>query len=413
MAAETTIALSSIEDKRGILDTFISSLTPNVPEGGTPLIIVGTTSADRRDAIYEFDLTGIPKYSQITSAILTLNLVVGAATGTEDELAVEFFRLTAGLPYEISTLTLNNYDGINQWPLELFDKSIVITDAFPTAAGDWVINDLKDLFSDSIRLGENYLHLVVRRRQQVSNHRLIIINSSEDVTVGDRPILLITYFPPEPPETVIIGNRRVVINPVKQLIKQHKREGSYNLQGGILYVNDDGKNTIQNSADETLIIINDGIQAKFVDGGLDGLGDKRLTNWQGRRATFQYGWNTTNTAGTRVQYTTGLSVTSVRRGYEMEKAGSIIAITMIIDINAINATEVHAQVYKNDAVFTNCKASVSPAPIVANGQVATVSFAIGTHTFVAGDDLTMARTWSGFSITTDDTSMMMEVEYDS
>lgn len=412
MAASTTIILSSLEDKRGILDTFISSLTPDDPEGSAQLIIVGTTSADKRDAIYEFDLTGIPKNSQIVSAILTLNIVVGSAGGTEDELAVEFFRLTYGLQYEISTLTLNDYDGINPWPIERFDKSIVVTDAFPTGAGDWVINDLKDIFSDSIRLGENYLHLVVRRRQQVSNHRLIIINSSEDSSVGDRPTILITYFPPDPPETVIIGNRRIVVNPVKQLIKQHKREGSYNLQGGILYVNDDGKNTIQDSADQTLFIINNGIQGKFIDGGLDGLGDKRLTNWQGRRATFQYGWNTTNTAGTRVQYTTGLSVTSVRRGYEMEKAGSIIAITMIIDINAINGSTIEAQVYKNDLVFTDCVAAVV-SPIVANGQVATATFAVGTHTFVAGDDLSMRRVSTGFSRTTDDTSIMMEVEYDN
>lgn len=145
---------------------------------------------------------------------------------------------------------------------------------------------------------------------------------------------------------------------------------------------------------------------------LDGQSALRLTNFAGLRATFQYGWNTTNTAATRHLYTTGLSVTSGRRGYLMPRAGSIVKITMILDINAINATEINAQIYRNTTLLTNAKALVI-SPVVANGQKAIATFAVGTHTFAAEDDIGVARVRIGTSATTDDTSVAVEVEYDN
>ena len=96
----------------------------------------------------------------------------------------------------------------------------------------------------------------------------------------------------------------------------------------------------------------------------------------------------------------------------MTRAGSIIGISVVIDINAWT---------QGDLTLTAKIAGV--AKLVAtlvlsgtgNGQTASATASSGTHTFVAGQVISVARalTNTPVGITTDDMTVMVEVDFDS
>lgn len=407
-----SMTLLSGNGKRGILDTSVDDINPNFVLGDNVTLLIETQGTEGSDILLLLDLTGIPKGVIISAADLILNVIIAADAGTSAELEVEIVRLPYGLSYDIWTLTGNTYDGVNPWPDDKYDRSIRILGAMPTSTGSWAVGDIKELINDSLERGENYLYLVISRVQRGADHRSLICSSSEALDDSLRPSLNITHSDSIAPATIIRGNRLTVKSPIKHIPKEHRREGGYDLSGQQLIINTDGSTHISSSGDDIVITHNDVQTMKIVSTGLDGYGTKRLTNWAGRRGTFCFGWNTTNTGALRILYTSGLAVTAIRRGYLMPRAGSIVKITMIVDINAYAGTEINCQLWKNNVLLTNCKAVVD-TPIVANGQKAIASFAVGTYTFDAEDDLMLARTIIGGLATTDDIGAMLEVEYEN
>ncbi len=145
---------------------------------------------------------------------------------------------------------------------------------------------------------------------------------------------------------------------------------------------------------------------------LDGKGVLRLTGFAGQRMHLPFGWPSANTATSRVCYTAGQAIHGAARGYTMTRAGSIISVTMNVDINAAVSADCVAQVYKNTSIFTDCKATLV-GPGVGDGQIAKATFAVGTHTFAADDIIGMRRDRVGTSLQTDDMAFLIEVEFDS
>jgi len=146
---------------------------------------------------------------------------------------------------------------------------------------------------------------------------------------------------------------------------------------------------------------------------LDGKGQLTLTGFGGRRVLYTGGYRLTST-GVNLLMTTELAITG-KPGWLMQRAGSIVSLSMVVDINAINASTILAQVYKDTGggatLFTGCFSEIT-TPIVGNGQVTRDTFANGTYTFAAGDVIAIYRRSVGTSRTTDDVVVTMEVEFD-
>jgi hypothetical protein len=179
--------------------------------------------------------------------------------------------------------------------------------------------------------------------------------------------------------------------------------GDLNLQGGDGSSSDGVVNVKSANGASTYLTVNPTT--------LDGQSVLRLTNFAGKYGTYTGGWNTTNTATNRLQYTPGIAIHGSNYGIRMEKAGSVIALSMVVDVNAISGSTIEAGMYKNGSTWAGPTAAVS-SPVVADGQEAGATFAVGTHTFAAGDTLWVRRFCTGGTRTTDDTSITFIVEFD-
>lgn len=410
MAASTTKTFTAQGD-RYVKDTYTDSNAPTVSNERAFSLSIGTSGFGRTEAYFQFDLTGIPKNVIISTAILTLNVLIAASAGTAAELAIELIRLPAGFDYDFEQLDFNTYDGINDWPTEQFDRELRLIDAMQTSTGSWTLVDLKVLIDYAIQNNERYLHLVIRRVQQTASHRAITVDSSNQFTTADRPKLVISHSVTDRPDTVIIGGRRRAKVELPQRVRTERQTGVYFIEGDNLYLSQDGTARII-STDGTKISFLQGSleQCKIISTGLDGLGTKRLTNWSGMRSIFTYGWPNTNTAIARNLQSAGQANHGGNDGYVMPRAGSIVSVTGHLDLNAIVSANIDMRVNKN-GTYPGANA-VLVTPIVANGHKWFQTFAVGTHTFVAGDLLGGTRFIDGTSATTDDMNMVMEVEWD-
>jgi hypothetical protein len=408
LADTITILVSGVGD-RGIYDTYSSTNTPDTNNSQSDSLVIGTSVSDDWDGFLEIDLTGIPKDIKIISAVLALNVTTAAAAGSAAELAAEFVRVPHGLAYDIEALTYNNYDGINPWPFTRFDYGLIVLDALPTSTGAWNV-ELKALINDSIRLGEKTLTIAVRRVQRIATHKSITVDSSRNAVNADRPTLTITHEPSLPPVTVIVGNRLQVVNPINYTVKPHYREGEYDLGGNDLIVSADGGEKITSDSSKINFYAGSVNSLNVSAIELDGKSVLSLTNFGGRRGTMTGGHRSAATVVNQLAET-ALSYTG-EPGWLMHRAGSIVGLSMVIDINAISGSTITLTMFKDGVIMTGCEAVV-PTPIVANGQEAKATFANGVHTFAAGEVIAAYRRAVGGTRTTDDFVVLVEVEFDN
>jgi hypothetical protein len=143
---------------------------------------------------------------------------------------------------------------------------------------------------------------------------------------------------------------------------------------------------------------------------------KRITNVAGRQATFPWGWAASNSAA--VRYMTGPDsaipgIGGGRRGIPMDRAGSVIAIGINMDVDAYTNGTAGGAVYKDAGAGGVQLVNETFTPSgVADGQFTYGSYAVGTYTFAAGDTLYAARTLSGVATTTR-AHMYFTVEFDT
>lgn len=150
---------------------------------------------------------------------------------------------------------------------------------------------------------------------------------------------------------------------------------------------------------------------------LDGNSVLRLTNFAGMREVFSFAWPSSNTGTTRQGYVQGgvtWVTTSAKWGIRMPRAGSIIRIDAVMDINVIGTGDkLEARAWL-DGAASGFAAELDPVT-VANAIQFSATASVGTHTFTQGQVLTGTRVLTGTSpgqVTTDDWNISIEVEYD-
>lgn len=144
-----------------------------------------------------------------------------------------------------------------------------------------------------------------------------------------------------------------------------------------------------------------------VTGDLDVSGEIK-----GSKMMITMGWNGTSSGTNRDMYGAGIAFggDTSKRGYVMTQSGSVVGVSMCVDINAYTSGDVKVAVMKNGTEL--CSSQFTPSG-VSDGQTTYDNFSRGTYTFVAGDVLWLRRTLVGATgITTDDLYGMMEVVLD-
>lgn len=147
---------------------------------------------------------------------------------------------------------------------------------------------------------------------------------------------------------------------------------------------------------------------------LDGKSVLRLVNFAGRRENRQWGFPSANTATNRSLE--GLTRSNHGNGgvFTPNRPGSIVGMNACIDVNVIGSGgDIEFQVRKNGStVYT----VTLVAPGVANKHQVHDTQAVGVDTFVAGDIIEVRRVLvngGAGQITTDDTEMDVEFEFDT
>ncbi len=147
---------------------------------------------------------------------------------------------------------------------------------------------------------------------------------------------------------------------------------------------------------------------------LDGKSVLRLVNFAGRREVRQWGFPSSNTATNRSLE--GLTRSNHGNGgvFTPNRPGSIVGMNGCIDVNVIGSGgDIEFQVRKNGStVYT----VTLVAPGVANKHQVHDTQAVGVDTFVAGDIIEVRRVLvngGAGQITTDDTEMDVEFEFDT
>lgn len=171
----------------------------------------------------------------------------------------------------------------------------------------------------------------------------------------------------------------------------------------------DEDTSIRSSADDLLDFEAGGADVMQLSAtALDGTDTLRIKGFAGHRDRLFAVWWAVNTAAARQMYSGGAALVS----WTMERAGSIIGLGASVNIDAISSGDCHFRVYKNGSYLTGCQATVA-SPVVADDQKATATFAQGTYTFAAEDQLTIYRVRTTGTLTTDDMNCSMSLEYDS
>ena len=399
---------------RDLPSIAIDKSNSNTILGITEFLSIGTTGFTDISILFKIDLSGIPYGVDIVSAILNLKVTTAAAAGTDDELRYEVMPICAGLDIDFKSCTWDSYDGINPWPLERYDSSVRLTGIMPTSTGSWDITDLKPIINRALAHGENELVIVIQRVFSGSPHKLITITSNFEPVNIDKPILTITHNNPIVPATVIKNGRLSLVKPNNHRTRSRIPYGHYDLDGQDLIVSEDGQQRIKAVGSNMHLWAAGAAQMIIKNGGIDGGGVKRLTNWRGMKDSFVLGWNGA-TATTTLILNGPVFAFSGSDGalFIPYKNGSIVGLACWLDVNIIGTggdVKFESKI-KGVVALTATIASV----IVGNRQIVVATAAVGTHTFLAGDWLHGTRLLTNGApgqVTTDDLAMMVTIEYD-
>lgn len=376
------------------------------------ILTIGTNGFSKNEVLFYINLSGIPNNIIITSATLALNVTTAAPAGTDAELAVEIMPICLGLDVDFKRCTYNSYDGINPWPLNRYDSLLRHTDAMPTSTGLWGI-DIKAIVNDALSRGEDELIIVIKRVQQASTHKSVEISSDAEPVNTECPILVIIHSVPNTPDTIIKKGRLTLVTTPKHRKRVRVPYGFYDLDGQDLLISEDGQIRLRATGGNLHLWAAGAPQMIIKDGGIDGGGTKRLSNWAGMIDRWQFSWATANTQTNRRLYVVATTFSGVLGGlFIPDRAGSITGLFCWCDVNIIGTggtVRMESRINDSIKLVANLTASV------ANGLVFSATAALGVHTFVAGDKLSGNRLLTdggAGQITTDDMGMIITMEYD-
>jgi len=131
------------------------------------------------------------------------------------------------------------------------------------------------------------------------------------------------------------------------------------------------------------------------------------------RLVYSFGYPSAITGANNQELEPGhraISGDQAAKGHLMPRAGSVLSVAIIVDINISGALDLPFKVRTDDDTDLLTETFVKPG--VGNGHKQYNTFASGTHTFSAGEVL-CARMDVPSGMTTDDIIMDVEVDFDT
>ncbi len=396
-------------NSRRITDTYTDQATPSDQHGSDLTTICGTHGSEGPYwSWYHIDLCNVDPSALISSALLSVEVTVGAVTGAP----LRIVSPMADFDYDLDLLSLDDYDGLHPWPLalveEYLDESTAVFDTQPTGTGTKIFADLTVLVERALRTESKQLILVIYQSSGITS--MFTSHSTEAVVGSNRPSFTLTVSDQTYTKVVRNGYETVDIPKVRSMARPNTHR-SYQAKGDIIVANAKhapSKITFGNDED---FIVADAAQ----DQGLKWAGQSDILLGLKPWTMLLCGFCCSNTA-TNLQLQYGPSIrgdSGAARGHVLPYGGSIRAASIMCDVNVWTSGNVQLQWGVNGTAFNTSGPKITLAGI-GNGQSAYLTYATGVHTFNAGDIFKVQRslTDTPVGLTTDDTICAVWLEFD-
>lgn len=178
------------------IDAYLSKADPTANFGAADNLVAGNLRALSVDyanrIVLQFDVSSIPAYANISSAVLTLDAISGNGISNS---TFTLHRVTASWTH--LGVTWNTRDGSTAWSSQGGDfvASAADTTSVATSTTDMVFSSLASLVADALLNRSGILNVLIKGPENTGTNTYLNVVSSHRTT-GEKPKLVVTYTVP-------------------------------------------------------------------------------------------------------------------------------------------------------------------------------------------------------------------------